>query len=151
MNFLCSNRKMLAKPAFVPTDEYCARLPTWQKANRISIATPADPPQYWPEHVRDKPRGRTRHDCLDAVPWQPSIGESAGRSLSTWISRCGGRRAADGGPGHMRSRLAALSRRLPVAMTCLRCSSLFSSSKPIPQCGQSCPDEVPSLPTWLGQ
>src|SRR5258707_4741786 len=109
MNFLCSNRKMLAKPAFVPTDEYCARLPTLPKGQPISIATPADPPQYWPEHVRDKPRGRTRHDCLDAVPWQPSIGESAGRSLSTWISRCGGLGAAAGRPRRTTAQVAACS------------------------------------------
>jgi hypothetical protein len=43
MNFLCSNRKMLAKPAFVPTDEYRARLPTLPKGQPISIATPGDP------------------------------------------------------------------------------------------------------------
>src|SRR5215471_11315540 len=58
--------------------------------------------------------------------------ESAGRSVSTWISRCGGLRVADGVRGHMRLRLVAFSQRRPAAVTCLRCSSLFNSSNSIP-------------------
>jgi len=72
--------------------------------------------------------------CLRSS-WQRSCGASAGRSLRTWISARGGLSAVDGGRGHMRLPLVVLSQRLPASVICPRCSSLFSSSNPIPRCG----------------
>jgi hypothetical protein len=94
-------------------------------ADQLGPLLAAEAAELWFCESRD-PAGATQR----AVPVRPGS--------ITSISACGRSIAADGGRGHMRMLLAALSRQLPAGPISLRCSSLFSSSNQIPQCARPC-------------